>query len=73
MENRAGTPVRYVLGKEAHTLPPRAIVTHASCDAEPLTFETAGAAVERFEPRNGDRFVARLRAGGIIAIYAENR
>jgi len=73
IENRAGTPVRYVLGKEAHTLPPRAIVTHASCDAEPLTFETAGAAVERFEPRNGDRFVARLRAGGIIAIYAENR
>jgi len=73
IENQAGAPVVYTLGKEADTLPPGAIVTHASCDAEPLIFEMAGAAVRRFEPRNGDRFVVRSGVGGIIAIDAEKR
>lgn len=73
IENQAGTSVRYVLGEEVHTLPPRSIVTHASCDADPLTFENAGPARQRFEPRNGDRFVARSRAGGAIVIEPERR
>jgi hypothetical protein len=62
IENRAGAPVRYVLGEEVHTLPPQMIVTHASCDPEVLTFEGAA---QRFEPRNGDRFLARSHSGGI--------
>jgi hypothetical protein len=73
IENQAGSPVRYVLGEEAHTLPPRAIVTHTSCDANRLTFENAGLALQRFEPRNGDRFVARSRASGVITIEPERR
>ena len=72
IENQAGTPVRYVLGEEVHTLPPRTIVTHVSCDPQRLTFQHAGPALQRFEPRNGDRFVARARAGG-IAIEPERR
>jgi hypothetical protein len=71
--NEAGTTVRYVLGEEVHTLPPRTIVTHASCHADRLTFENAGPAMQPFEPRNGDRFVARSRAGGVIAIEPEGR
>ena len=73
IENRAGITVRYALGEEVHTLPPRTIVTHASCDADRLTFENASPAMQRFEPRNGDRFVARSRAGGVIAIEPERR
>jgi hypothetical protein len=73
IENQAGTPVRYVVGEEAHTLPPRTIVTHASCNADQLTFENAGQAMPRFAPRNGDRFVVRSRAGGGIAIKPATR
>ena len=73
IENQADTPVRYVLGEEVHTLPPLTILTHVSCDAERLTFERAGTAVQRFEPRNGDRFVARSQPGGSIAIGTERR
>jgi uncharacterized protein YkwD len=73
IENQAGTPVRYVLGEEVHTLPSRTIVTHASCDADRLTFENVGQATQRFEPRDGDRFVVRSRAGGGIAIEPARR
>lgn len=73
IENQGGTPVRYVLGEEVHTLPPRTIVTHVSCDADRLTFENAGPALQRIEPHNGDRFVARSRTGGGIAIEPERR
>jgi hypothetical protein len=73
IENEAGKTVRYVLGEEVHTLPPRTIVTHASCHADRLTFENAGSAMQHFEPRNGDRFVARSRPGGVIAIEPERR
>jgi Cysteine-rich secretory protein family len=71
IENRAGSAVRYVLGEETHTLPVRAIVTHTSCDPEQLTFEKAAATPQRFEPRNGDRFVVRSGAGGAIAVDVE--
>src|SRR2546421_476428 len=56
IENRAGQEVRYVLGEETHTLPVRGIVTHTDCNPEQLTFDKAGAAPQRFAPRNGDRF-----------------
>jgi hypothetical protein len=71
IENQAGTPVRYALGEETHTLPARAIVTHASCDPEQLTFENGGA--RRFEPRNKDRFVVRSGTGGAIAVEIERK
>jgi hypothetical protein len=63
IENQAGTPIRYALGGETYTLPVRSIVTHASCDPHPLTF-AAGA--QRFEPRNGDRFVVRARGATLV-------
>jgi len=56
-----------------HTLPPRTIVTHVICNADRLTFENAGPAKQRYEPRNGDRFVARSRGGGVIAIEPARR
>jgi len=61
--NQAGTPIRYALGGETYTLPVRSIVTHASCDPQPLTF---AASAQRFEPRNGDRFVVRARGAGLV-------
>ena len=73
IENQAGAAVRYALGEETHTLPARAIVTHTSCDPEQLTFEKAGAAAQRFAPRNGDRFVVRSGAGGAIAVDIERK
>jgi hypothetical protein len=66
IENAVGTPVRYALGEEAHTLPVRTIVTHTSCDPGVLTFDKAGAAAQRFEPRNGDRFVVRAKGEGVV-------
>jgi cysteine-rich secretory family protein len=73
IENRAGTAVRYALGEETHTLPARGIVTHTNCDPEQLTFDKAGAALQRFAPRNGDRFVVRSGAGGAIAVDVERK
>ncbi len=73
IENQAGAVVRYALGEETHTLPARAIVTHTSCDPERLTFEHAGAAAPRIEPRDGDRFVVRPGAGGAIAVGLERK
>ena len=73
IENRAGLEVRYVLGEETHTLPVRGIVTHTNCNPEQLTFDKAGAAPQRFAPRNGDRFVVRAGAGGAIAVDVERK
>ena len=73
IENQAGMAVRYALGEETHTLPVRAIVTHTSCDPSQLTFENAGAATQRFEPRNGDRFLVRSGVGGAIAVDIERK
>jgi hypothetical protein len=63
--NQAGGPVRYALGEEMHTLPPRSIVTYTSCDPDQLTFDQLGSA-QHFKPRNGDRFVVRERGGAIV-------
>ena len=68
IENRTGTAVRYALGEETHTLPVRAVVTHTSCDPEQLSFEQAGAAPQRLEPRNGDRFVVRSGTAGAVDV-----
>jgi hypothetical protein len=73
IENRAGQEVRYVLGEETHTLPVRGIVTHTDCNPEQLTFDKAGAAPQRFAPRNGDRFIVRAGAGGAIAVDVERK
>jgi hypothetical protein len=72
IENQAGTPVRYALGEETHTLPPRTIVTHTSCDPEQLTFENGGAN-RRFEPHNDERFVVRSGAGGAVAVEVQRK
>ena len=44
IENRFGLTVRYRLGGEAQDVPPRAVVTHAQCDSEPLVFDGMPAA-----------------------------
>jgi len=73
IENQRGAAVHYALGEETHTLPVRAIVTHTSCNPEVLTFEKTGAAMHRFEPRNGDRFVVRSGATGAIAVDIQRK
>jgi hypothetical protein len=73
IENQAGAEVRYALGEETHTLPARAIVTHTSCDPEQLTFQKAAAAMQRFAPRSGDRFVVRSRAGAALVVDLERK
>jgi catechol 2,3-dioxygenase-like lactoylglutathione lyase family enzyme len=72
IENRSGTAVSYRLGEEEHELPPRAIMTHTSCDAGQLAFDKAGAAA-RFDPHNGDRFVVRAGKGQSIEVSAERK
>ena len=66
IENRAGAAVGYTLGEKTHSLPVRSIVTHASCDPKLLTFDKAGAAAQRFEPKNGDRYVVRAKGEAIV-------
>ncbi len=68
IENRAARNVIYALGEEEHDLGPRTIVAHTSCDAGRLSFEKAGAAGARFEPRNGDHFVINETPAGTIKI-----
>ena len=68
IENRTGAAVPYALGEETHTLPVRAVVTHTSCDPEQLTFEQVGAAPQRLEPRNGDRFIVRPGTGSAVDV-----
>jgi hypothetical protein len=65
IENHAGSPVRYTLGEETHTLPARSIVTHTSCDPHQLAFDQTGLS-QRFEVRNGDRFVVRARGKAVV-------
>ncbi len=71
IENSTGAPVSYTLGEETETLPPRATVTHTSCEPEDLTFARVGQAA-RFTPRDGDRFVARA-SGGATTIANERK
>ncbi|KAB2912181.1 MAG: CAP domain-containing protein [Hyphomicrobiaceae bacterium] len=68
IENRAAGTVIYALGDEQHDLAPRTIVTHTSCDAHRLSFEKAGAAAARFEPRNGDHFIINESPAGAIKV-----
>jgi Cysteine-rich secretory protein family len=66
IENKAGATVGYTLGEKTHSLPVRSIVTHASCDPKQLSFDKAGTAAQRFEPRNGDRYVVRAQGEAIV-------
>jgi hypothetical protein len=72
IENKAGAAVGYTLGEKTHALPVRSIVTHASCDPKQLTFDKAGTAARRFEPRNGDRYVVRAK-GEAITVDVERK
>ncbi len=71
VENQTGAAVRYTLGEAAHTLPVRAIMTHTSCDPGQLTFEKLGA--QRYQPRDGDRFVVHNAKGGAFAVDVERK
>jgi len=75
IENRSGVVVKYTLGSEAHTVPPRTVVTHTSSGCEPaaLAFESPAGEARRFEPRSGDRYVAKPGAGRAIAIELERK
>lgn len=66
IENKTGAAVGYTLGEKTHALPVRSIVTHASCEPKQLTFDKAGAAAQRFAPRDGDRFVVRAKGEAIV-------
>jgi hypothetical protein len=73
IENQAGAVVSYRLGEETIALPARTITTYTRCDPDKLTFEKAGAAGQRHEPRNGDKFVVRAATGGTIAVDVERK
>jgi hypothetical protein len=73
IENRAGAEVRYKLGEEAASLPPRTIATYTRCEPDKLIFEKAGPAAQAHEPREGDRYVVRAGTGGAIAVDIERK
>lgn len=78
IENRSGADIGYRLGEEEHTLPPRAISTHTSCDAGALTFDKAGvlaqaAAPLKFAPRDGERYLIRAGGRGVAEIVRERQ
>ena len=73
IENRAGAEVRYKLGAEAASLPPRTIATYTRCEPDKLIFEKAGPAAQPHEPREGDRYVVRAGTGGAIAVDVERK
>jgi hypothetical protein len=68
IENRSGLTVRYRLGGEAQDVPPRAVVTHAQCDTEPLVFDGIPAAQSRFDLRDGDRFLLSGSAASALKV-----
>jgi hypothetical protein len=49
-------------------VPPRAVVTHAQCDAEPLVFDGVTAVQSRFDLRDGDRFLVSGSAPSALKI-----
>ena len=75
IENRSRVEVTYTLGGEAHTVPPRTVVTHTNSGCEPtaLAFDNPAGAARRFEPRNGDRYVANPATGRAITIELERK
>jgi Cysteine-rich secretory protein family len=73
IENRAGAEVRYKLGEEATSLPPRTIATYTRCEPDKLIFEKAGPAAQPHEPRDGDRYVVRPGTGGAAAVDVERK
>jgi hypothetical protein len=73
IENRAAAEVRYKLGEEAASLPPRTIATYTRCEPDKLIFEKAGAAAQPHEPRDGDRYVVRSGSGGATAVDVERK
>jgi hypothetical protein len=73
IENRAGAEVRYTLGEETTSLPPRTIATYTRCEPDKLMFEKAGPAAQPHEPRDGDRYVVRSVTGGAVAVDVERK
>lgn len=70
VDNRSGAAVQYALGEETHTLPPRAIMTHTSCEPGDLTFDKTGA---RYQPRSGDTFVVRAGPAGSLQVETQRK
>jgi hypothetical protein len=68
IENRSAVTVRYRLGGEAQDVPPRAVVTHAQCDSEPLVFDGLPASQGRFDLRDGDRFLLSGPTSGALKV-----
>jgi uncharacterized protein YkwD len=62
VRNESRLTVRYRVGGEAHTVPPRSIRTHEVCMHEPVRFEGEAEAVE---PKSGDRFVIPEKGGEV--------
>lgn len=56
IRNESPLTIRYRVGEQGHSVPPRSVRTHEVCTREPLRFEGL-AGGEAVEPRGGDRFL----------------
>lgn len=72
IQNQSGKAVSYTLGAESEVLQPREMVTHTDCGPRPLSIDKTDKS-QRFDPRDGDRFVIRPGAGRSIEMHVERR
>ena len=73
IRNLSGKAVTYKLDTETDVLQPRETVTHADCETRRLSIDGAEGSPARFNPRDGDRFVVRPKAGRGIEVDVERR
>ncbi|MFM9847767.1 MAG: CAP domain-containing protein [Hyphomicrobiaceae bacterium] len=74
--NTAQLPVSYTLGREAHVVEPKTIVTHEYCASGRISFDRAGNWLSgssigvTFEPQNGVSFTLRQATGSRVVVEA---
>jgi hypothetical protein len=72
--NAAQLPVSYTLGREAHVVEPRTIVTHQYCASGKISFDRAGNWLSgtsigvSLEPQNGISFTLRQASGNRVVV-----
>ena len=73
IENKAGVAIQYALGETKHTLPANTIVTHATCEPEPLSFGVKTPHLRHAAPSDGETYVVRAAGAGQIAVDVTRR
>ena len=70
LKNTADRAVSYTFGGKSHLIAPRETVRYTTCSPEPLaiTTDAPAGAVARYEPKSGQVYSLKTRAGGGVSV-----